>query len=206
MKHPTRARLVQSLCMLTILAVAPAAKADPTSLEEAVVRVFGSLAWSALGAPNLGGEVEALLPLPRQAGEHGGLLLTLSGADGDPGRLSALVYTGARWALSDATTRPMSARSEVRWGPPVWLGGRRVLVVEGTRGAPFGDESTPARAGCPDCGAWRTFFVAQPDGRLREVGSLASDDPDAAMRADGRCVRLGRGAPRCWDPARQSLR
>lgn len=206
MKHPTRARLVQALCMLTTLAVTPAAKADPTSQEDAVVRLFGDLVWSAMGAPSLGGEVEEFLPLPAHAGEPGGLLLTLAGADSDPGRLSALVYTGTRWTLSEAATRPMSARSEVRWGPPVWLGGRRALVVEGTRSAPFTDESASPMTGCHDCGAWRTFFVAQPDGRLQEVGSLSSDDPDAALRSDGRCVWLGRSAPRCWDPARQSLR
>lgn len=206
MKHPTRARLVQALCMLTTLAVTPAAKADPTSLEEAVARLFGALVWSAMGAPNLGGEVEEFLPLPAHAGEHGGLLLTLAGADGDPGRLSSLVYTGTRWTLSEAATRPMSARSEVRWGPPVWLGGRRALVVEGTRGAPFTDESAPTESTCHDCGAWRTLFVTQPDGRLREVGSLSSDSPDAALRTDGRCVWLGHGPPLCWDPARQSLR
>lgn len=206
MKHPRRAQIAQALCMLSTLAVAPTAKADPTSLEDAVVQLFGALVWSAMGAPNLGGEVEEFHPLPTQAGEHGGLLLTLSGADGDPGRLSALVYTGARWTLSDATTRPMSARSEVRWGPPVWLSGRRTLVIEGTRGGPFIGESEPTMTECHDCGAWRTFFVVQPDGRLREVGSLSSDDPDAAMRCDGRCVWLGRGAPRCWDSARQSLR
>ena len=190
-----RVSIFQCLGFLAALSVATPASADPGSLDEALAHLVGAVIWTAIGAPALPGEVQDAQGLPAQAGEHGTMLLTLSGTD-DPGSLMTLVWTGSRWTLSEAEVLPVSGRSNVHWGSPLWLGGRRVLVVEGSR---FG--ASPA-----DSSAWREFFVVDASGSLRRVGTLQSRDPEAEHRSNGACVWLGVSTPRCWDAAAGSLR
>ncbi len=190
-----RVSIFQCFGFLAALSVATPASADPLSLDEALAHLVGAVIWNAIGAPSLPGDVQDAQDLPAQAGEHGVMLLTLSGPE-DPGSLMTLVWTGARWTLSEAAVLPVSGRSDVHWGSPLWLGGRRVLVVEGSR---FGASPT-------DSGAWREFFVIDADGSLRRVGTLQSREPEAEHRSNGACVWLGESAPRCWDAAAGALR
>ncbi|TAK31995.1 MAG: hypothetical protein EPO40_03670 [Myxococcaceae bacterium] len=197
MKLLRRVSFVQLLCLLAAMSVATPACADPGSFDEAIARLFGAVIWNAMGAPSLPGEVQDSQALPALGGERGVMLLTLSRPEeADPGSLMTLVWTGSRWTLSEAQVLPVSSRSEVHWGLPLWFGERRVLVVEGAR---FGVSPE-------DSGSWREFFVVDANGSLRHVGTLQSTQPEAEQRSNGMCVWLGESALRCWDPATQVLR
>ncbi len=195
MKLLRRVSFVQLVCLLAAMSVAAPARADPGSVDEALARLLGAVIWNAVGLPSLPGEVESSQSIPAQGGEHAVMLLTLSRTD-DPGSLVTLVWDGTRWTLSEAAALPMSPRSDVHWGNPLWFGGRRVLVIEGARFS-----GTPA-----DSGSWREFFVVDANGSLRRAGTLQSRQPEAELRSNGACARLGESATRCWDPTTQTLR
>jgi hypothetical protein len=58
-----------------------------------------------------------------------------------------------------------------------------------------------------DSSTWVTYYVVEPDGSAREVGSL--DDPTVGARqySDGTCVTLAgrRRSRRCWNPASRAM-
>ncbi|MFO0628052.1 MAG: hypothetical protein U0325_20925 [Polyangiales bacterium] len=204
MKHtPPRAA---ALCLAATLAASAPAQADPTSLEEALANVLAATLWHAVGLPTLGGDIAASAPLDAAQGEPGGLLLTLSTPPHGTRSLTTLVWTGDRWSHEVAAEFTPGGWVALQWGAPVFVGGRRLLVVEGADLTPACGAQCPAMEFDRVTRTWRVLFVHTSGGHLRRVGELTSTSLTATLRSDGACVFFGGDAPRCWDPIVQRLR
>lgn len=195
MRH--RSSILSFTLLATAISLAAPASAGPPSPDEALVTLGIELAGAALGLPPILNRVTDSQGLPAQAGEVPVVLLTLSDPGGGPGTLNTLVWNGARWVLSEAAALPTSARTDMHWAQPRWIAGRRMLVLEATRGPAFGDD---ARCEAGECWTSRRFFVVLPDGRLWDAGDLSAESMDAPLRTDARCAWLGARAHRCWTP------
>ena len=204
MKHT--APCAAALCLFATLTASAPAQADPTSLEEALANVLVATLWHAVGLPTLGGDIESSAPLETTRSDPGGLLLTLSTPPHRTRTLSTLVWADDRWSHQVAAEFTPGRHVALQWGAPVFLGGRRVLVVEGRDLAPGCGDVCAAMELDRAARVWRTLFVHTAGGRLRRVGELVSADLGATLRADGACVYFGEAAPRCWAPDAQLLR
>lgn len=204
MKHT--APRAAALCLVATLAAGTPAQADPTSLEDALANVLVATLWHAVGLPTLGGDIESSAGLETTPHDPGGLLLTLSTPPQRARSLTTLVWTGDRWSHQVAAEFTPGQQVALQWGAPVFLGGRRVLVVEGYDLTPACGEVCPAMELERAARAWRTLFVHTPGGQLRRVGELVSADRGATLHSDGACLHFGEAPARCWDPFAQRLR
>jgi hypothetical protein len=203
MKHT--APRAAALCLVATLAASAPAQADPTSLEDALANVLVATLWHAVGLPTLGGDIESSAPLETTLRDPGGLLLTLS-TPHVARSLTTLVWANGRWSHQVAAEFTPGQHVALQWGAPVFLGGRRVLVVEGRDLAPRCGEVCAAMELDRAARAWRTLFVHTAEGHLHRVGELVSADRGATLRTDGACVYFGEATPRCWAHDAQLLR
>lgn len=190
----TDRRRLAALTAAALLTLTPAAHADPSSLGDALLHLGTALLWNALGIPELGGELLDAVPLPAVGAERDAVLATVAGSNGRAGALKVLSAVGSRMVLATAAPVPYAGWSTARWGSPVWVAGRRLLVVESVR------HPAPGEADCARCAQARSLFVLAGDGALQSVGSLATADLTASLRVTDRCAVLGE-AYRCWTPA-----